>query len=266
MRAQRSKIDRLIALACLLVSLPLHAQEVVGADPCLTDERCNSLYEAALNLSKAGQFVAALANYEDAYVRKPVPWLLINIGRVQQKMGKPRDAIDSYQRFLDSPAAQTDLELVVTAHQYKKQAQQDLAHPKQSRVIVMREERAPRPLWRILLGSGLLAGGMGMLVPGAYDLAVDGKCVSAPTPPALTCPTIYSGVPTGAPLVAVGALSIAGGILTLALPGRVFYRPITTISPSPAPPSSPPPPSSGDAPEPAPAPLLKPAPASGPPP
>ena len=111
-----------------------------------------------------------------------------------------------------------------------------------------------------------LAGGMGMLVPGAYDLAVDGKCVSAPTPPALTCPTIYSGVPTGAPLVAVGALSIAGGILTLALPGRVFYRPITTISPSPAPPSSPPPPSSGDAPEPAPAPLLKPAPVSGPPP
>ena len=228
MYARRSKISRLAALCCFLSAWEARAQEVSGADPCLADERCNSLYEAALNLSKAGQFVAALSNYEDAYARKPVPWLLINIGRVQQKMGKPKDAIDSYQQFLESPAAQTDLELVVTAHQYRKQAQQDLAHPKQSKVIVMREERAPRPLWRWLVGSGLLAGGVGMLIPGAYNLAVDGKCVGEPTPPSLTCPTIYSGVTAGAPLVTMGLLSIAAGVITIALPGKIVYRPITT--------------------------------------
>lgn len=236
MHAQRSKISQLLALGCILYSPALHAQELAGADPCLSDERCNSLYEAALNLSKASQFVAALANYEDAYARKPVPWLLINIGRVQQKMGRPKDAIDLYQRFLDSPAAQTDLELVVTAHQYKKQALQDLANPKQSRVIVMREERGPRPLWRLLLGSGLLAGSMGMLAPGTYNLALEGKCVDDPVPPALACPTIYSGIPTGAPLVALGVLSLAGGIITIALPGKIVYRPITTPSLSSPPP------------------------------
>lgn len=244
MPARRSKISQLVFVGCLLVPPGLGAQELAGADPCLSDERCNSLYEAALNLSKAGQFVAALSNYEDAYARKPVPWLLINIGRVQQKMGKPNAAIASYQSFLDSPAAQTDLELVVTAHQYKKQAQQDLANPKQSRVIVMREERAPRPWWRLGVGSALLLGGLGMAIPGAYNLAVSGKCVADPMPPALTCPTIYSGTATGVPLFTVGALAIAAGIVTIALPGKIVYRPITTaalpqLPPAPAAPEPP---------------------------
>lgn len=256
MLVRKSKISLTSFVVLMLAAPAMQAQELTGADPCLSDERCNSLYEAALSLSKAGQFVAALANYEDAYARKPVPWLLINIGRVQQKMGKPNAAIDSYQSFLDSPAAQTDLELVVTAHQYKKQAQQDLANPKQSRVIVMREERAPRPAWRLVVGSALLAGGLGMAVPGVYNLAVSGKCVDDPVPPALTCPTIYSGVATGAPLLTVGLLAIAGGIITIALPGKIVYRPITTstlpqLTPAMAPAGSAPP-----ADEPAPAPLL----------
>lgn len=235
MPVRRSKTDLLAALGCLLVPSVLHAQEVNGADPCLADERCNGLYEAALSLSKAGQFVAALSNYRDAYERKPVPWLLINIGRVQQKMGKPQDAIDSYQQFLDSPGAQADLELVVTARQYQKQAMQDLANPKQSKVVVMREERAPRPLWRIVLGSTLLAGGLGMVIPGAYHLALNGRCVDDPVPPALNCPTIYAGVSTGAPLLTAGVLSLAAGVITIALPGKLTYRPVTT--PAAVPPS-----------------------------
>lgn len=231
MHARRSKTSRsltlALALGSLLVPVVTRAQETTGADPCLSDERCNSLYEAALSLSKAGQFVAALSNYRDAYDRKPVPWLLINIGRVQQKMGRPKDAIDSYQAFLDSPGAKADLELVVTARQYQKQAVQDLADPKRSRVIVMREERAPRPLWRIVLGSTIIAGGLGALIPGAYHLAQNGQCVEAPMPPALNCPTIYSGVQTGAPLVTVGLVGIAGGIALIAAPGKLVYRPVT---------------------------------------
>ena len=217
-----------------LVAPAASAQEQ-GDDPCLTSDRCNNLYESALTLSKAGQFSAALSNYQEAYALKPVPWLLINIGRVQQKMGRPKEAMASYQQFLDSPGAQVDPEMLVTARQYKKQAAADIAHPKQPSIIVMKEERAPRPLWRMLLGGGLLAGGVGMLIPGAYNLGVDGKCVDDPVAPALNCPTLYAGKTTGAPLLAVGLFTIAAGVVTIALPGKFIYRPVSVQGAEPPP-------------------------------
>jgi hypothetical protein len=225
------KTNRFIFAAFVLSAAPClapcsaPAQEQAD-DPCLSNERCNNLYESALTLSKAGQFSAALSNYQDAYALKPVPWLLINIGRVQQKMGRPKEAMASYQQFLDSPGAQVDPEMLVTARQYKKQAAQDISHPKHVSFIVMKEDRAPRPLWRMLLGGGLVAGGASMLIPGAYNLGVDGKCVDEPMAPALNCPTLYAGVTTGAPLVAVGLLTIAAGVVTIALPGKFIYRPV----------------------------------------
>lgn len=230
MHARRSKISHVAALCCALspVLAPTlaRAQDQSAPDPCLTDERCNSYYEAALSLSKAGQFSAALSNYQDAYTRRPAPWLLINIGRVLQKMGRPKDALASYQKFLDTAGEQADPELLVTARQYSKQAAQDMANPKGPKVIVMKEEQGPRPVWRLLLGSALLVGGVGMLVPGAYNLAVNGRCVDDPVPPVQTCPTIYSGVAAGAPLTALGIVSIASGIVTIAIPGKRVYRPV----------------------------------------
>lgn len=235
MRVRRSKISLFITFFCLGSPSWSRAQEQLGADPCLTDERCNNLYEAALNLSKAGQYNAALQNYEKAYDMRPIPWLLINIGRIHQKMGKPKEALAAYQKFLESSYAQADPEMLVTARQYKRQAEQDLSNPKQLKVIMLREERAPRPLWRLLLGSALLGGGVGMLIPGVYNLAVDGKCVEEPVPPALACPTIYAGATSGAPLLTVGALSIVAGIVTVALPGKLTYRPVSAPQESPSP-------------------------------
>src|SRR5262249_14887971 len=93
--------------------------------------------------------------------------------------------------------------------------------------VEMRRERGPRPLWRLLLGSGLIAAGAGMVGLSAYAFANDGQCVIAPMPPVQICPTIYSGIPAGAPPVTCGALSIAAGIVTIALPGKFRMVPVT---------------------------------------
>ena len=93
---------------------------------CLADPECRKIFESARRLSDSGQYNAALTGYEKAYALRPSPWLLINIGRVQQKMGRPADAVTSFQRFL-STADNGPKEVVDAAREYLQQAESDLA-------------------------------------------------------------------------------------------------------------------------------------------
>jgi hypothetical protein len=68
----------------------------------------------------------ALDAYESAYRRKPVPWLLINLGRSQHKMGRFADAISNYQRYLTEKEASPELRK--KAEQFLREAESDLAH------------------------------------------------------------------------------------------------------------------------------------------
>ena len=197
---------------------PAAASGTGGSDPCLRDERCNALYESAVNLSKAGQFAAALANYEAAYRLQPVPWLLVNIGRVQQKSGNPQAAIDNFQRYLALPPAEREPDTEQKAQDYLKQAQEDLRRPKKPLVIREREERGPRPLWRILTGSGLMALGVAGIGIGATGLAWNGQCTEA-TDPMRACREVYSTLPTGIGFTVSGSLLAIGGAILVALPG-----------------------------------------------
>ncbi len=97
---------------------------------CLEDNECRSTFESARQLSDAQQYNAALTGYQNAYALRPSPWLLINIGRVQQKMGRLADAMASFQRFLNQPGQQAP-EAVAAAREYLKQAESDLAAQKE---------------------------------------------------------------------------------------------------------------------------------------
>lgn len=187
-------------------------------DSCLRDERCNALYESAVSLSKAGQFAAALANYEAAYRLQPVPWLLVNIGRIQQKSGNPQGAIENFQRYLALPPSQRDADTAAKAQEYLKQAEEDLRRPKKPMVIREREERGPRPLWRVLTGSGLIALGVTGLGIGMAGLALNGQCVSEPAP-GVTCREVYTTIPSGVGFSVAGGLLAVGGAVLVALPG-----------------------------------------------
>src|SRR5262249_42702489 len=75
------------------------------SDACLNDPSCAELNDTARGLSKAGHFGLALAMYETAYAQHPEPWLLVNIGRIQQKQGQLAEAIKNYRQYLASPTA-----------------------------------------------------------------------------------------------------------------------------------------------------------------
>ena len=190
----------------------------VVEDPCLSDKRCNDLYESALALSKSGQYAASVANYESAYLLHPMPWLLVNIGRVHQKRGNAQAAIDSYKRYFAMPESDREPATNAKAREYLRQAEEDLKRPKKLTVIHEREVSGPRPLWRILTGSGLMALGLVSVGFGAVGLGLDGRCVDS-VPAGEVCSQIYATVPMGAGLTVGGGLALAAGVALVAWPG-----------------------------------------------
>jgi hypothetical protein len=94
-----------------------------------------------------------------------------------------------------------------------------------------KEERRPRPIWRLAVGGGAIAVGVLMMGFGGSALSVNGQCVEeqmiagmavcpASGPPGMKTIRVFDTVGMGAGLVTVGALlTISGGVL-IALPGQ----------------------------------------------
>jgi hypothetical protein len=92
---------------------------------CDDDPDCGEAVQRALNQSDGKQYEAALKTYQAVYERWPTPWLLINLGRVQQKMGSPAEAVTTYERYLT--IATTDKpERVKVARAFLAQAKQEI--------------------------------------------------------------------------------------------------------------------------------------------
>ncbi len=167
-----------------------------AGDPCFTDERCNSLSESAARLSKVGQFSAAVDTYRAAYELKPVPWLLLNIGRVQQKMGQSQEAIATYDRFLKDSAAGKDPELQEKARKYQAQAQADvdrLRAPAPGTDLAGSTEKAPearRPVYKKWWFWTALAGGVVAAAAVGLGVGLSGQNQSQPPGP----PMVPAGV------------------------------------------------------------------------
>lgn len=120
------------ALALLLaVCSPASAQqsdpgESQANDPCLSDSLCRAHFARARKLSKGEDFEGALAAYQAAHRRREVPWLLINIGRTLQKLGRPKEAIPHFQQYLSVTPPGTSA-LREKAAEYLKDAEQEVA-------------------------------------------------------------------------------------------------------------------------------------------
>lgn len=98
-------------------------------DVCFANPRCAELNETARNLSRIGQVEAALTLYQTAYSQFPAPWLLVNIGRAQQKLNRLPEAIESLRKYLASADSKEDPELTKKAQEYLFQAQADYEPP-----------------------------------------------------------------------------------------------------------------------------------------
>jgi tetratricopeptide (TPR) repeat protein len=68
-------------------------------DGCLRDTVCRTAYQKALALYDEGRYEEALSGFQGAYARRQMPWLLLNIGRTVQRLGRPKEAIGYYERY-----------------------------------------------------------------------------------------------------------------------------------------------------------------------
>lgn len=89
----------LVAAAALLGLESLGLCQKSKTDGCLTDPICRASYQKALSQYDEGRFDEALANFKEAYQRRQMPWLLVNIGRAAQRLGRASEAIQYYERY-----------------------------------------------------------------------------------------------------------------------------------------------------------------------
>jgi tetratricopeptide (TPR) repeat protein len=68
-------------------------------DGCLKDTVCKDHYDKALKFYDQGQYADALPEFQAAYERRQMPWLMLNVGRTMQRLGRPQEAINYYERY-----------------------------------------------------------------------------------------------------------------------------------------------------------------------
>jgi tetratricopeptide (TPR) repeat protein len=72
----------------------------VPEDACIKDDKCKDHYTKGVKLYKEELFDEALTEFQAAYAARQMPLLLVNIGRTMQKLGRPKEALSHYERFL----------------------------------------------------------------------------------------------------------------------------------------------------------------------
>jgi hypothetical protein len=82
----------------VLGPLPLRAAE---SDKAIA----RAHYETATRLYEVREYAEALKEYKSAYVAKPDPAFLFNIGQCYRKLGKNAEALDFFQQFLKKAPA-----------------------------------------------------------------------------------------------------------------------------------------------------------------
>jgi tetratricopeptide (TPR) repeat protein len=74
--------------------------------PVYADDKASARahYETAARLYDVGEYDRALVEFKEAYVAKPDPAFLFNIGQCYRKLGQEEQALDFFRRFLKRAA------------------------------------------------------------------------------------------------------------------------------------------------------------------
>lgn len=103
------------------------ASAATGEVNCSQDDACREHFKQASEYYKVKNYVEALLEFRTAYARRPEPRILLNLGRTLFKMGRPKEAIDYYQRF--QTAAPNDSASQETVNKYLEEARAALLPP-----------------------------------------------------------------------------------------------------------------------------------------
>lgn len=96
----RARLQTVLGALVLLCTLFGSTAQAVPEDACIKDEKCKDHYTKGVKLYKEELFDEALTEFQAAYAARQMPLLLVNIGRTMQKLGRPKDALGHYERFL----------------------------------------------------------------------------------------------------------------------------------------------------------------------
>ncbi len=142
-----------------------------ASSDCAANPVCMQLTVRAKELSQAGQHTQALDAYQGAFALYPSPWLLLNIGRLQYKLGRPQEAVITLRRALaQTPVDQIEkrqrLQIFLAAAEQAAVSTLPPGSPQGPQVIQLPPPPPPIPstplykrwqLWTVL-GSGLAVG------------------------------------------------------------------------------------------------------------
>jgi hypothetical protein len=169
----------LIAVPCTAQSPAVSVEEPVETDSCLQDPGCAELYTNARSLSQAGQYEAALVAYQSAYVRSKAFWLLVNIGRMQQKTGRPQQAIATYRELLEEAVWDPfDPQMRSKAREYLQQAEQEV-QLQQAVLVPPKNTSSARPIYK-KWWFWMVVGGATAVVAGGLAIGLTPRSPSAP--------------------------------------------------------------------------------------
>lgn len=125
-------IRRLIIAFLFLTCLGLgFSRSAVASNPsdqgCSQDDECREHFVKGATFYKQQDYGNALKEFQEAYSRRQTPILLANIGRTLQKLGRPKEALEYYERCQE--AAKSDSELQEKIQGYIAETKALLAHP-----------------------------------------------------------------------------------------------------------------------------------------
>lgn len=112
--ASRISLSALALCVCASLSFALITPDVAFAQgDGGAAEDVDSKFQGHLSkgneLYKAGELEKALVEFEAAYALKPNPKLLFNIGLIYERLGKLKEALDHYDRFVVAPDVPLEL-------------------------------------------------------------------------------------------------------------------------------------------------------------
>lgn len=234
--------------AALLLLSPHLAASQPADDPCISSSVCTALSKDGRAASDQSRYQDALAAFQGAYENTPAPWLLINIGRAQYRLGMAEQAIASfqkYQRLVPNPPAEEAQRLRTFIAEAQVQqlvrAAQRTQDAKQLAEALTKEpqssqEKQPLTRVKLLLAAGSTALGLGVILLGigAAGFAVQSPCGNPPSMGQAACLGIYGGDTLGTtlgPVIGGTVLSTLGvGLLISAGRTGSLARPIHPAS------------------------------------
>jgi hypothetical protein len=207
--------------------------------PARAEDAFQGHYDQAMKLYGEREYAAAIEQFQAAYGLRQLPRLLFAIAQCHRRLGHAREALAFYEQYLrvageldakhraDVESYMAQMRELLKAPQVEQapQPQQGPAAPAQgggaaAPSVVEAGPPPRRPLWRILVGSGAGAAGLGLLSVGAWGVGLNGACVAEPQAPKQVCAQVYDSLAPGAGLLAAGGVLLVGGIVLAAWPPR----------------------------------------------